>query len=44
MCVSSLIKHLRPEIQSTVPKNMPEVVSDSSNDFKEMLESYPQEL
>jgi hypothetical protein len=44
LCVSFLVKHPRPEILSTAPKYMPEVLTDSTYDFKKMLESCPQEL
>jgi hypothetical protein len=35
--VSSLIKHLRTEIETITTIHMPEVVSDLSDDFKEMF-------
>jgi hypothetical protein len=35
---------MRPEMLSTALNYMPEVVSDSSYDFKKMLKSCPQEL
>jgi hypothetical protein len=44
MCVSFLITDLRQEILSTVLNYMSKVVSDSSYDFKKVLESCPQEL
>jgi hypothetical protein len=39
-----MIKHLRPEMLSTAPNYIPEVVSDLSQNFKKMLDSCPQEL
>jgi hypothetical protein len=42
ICVSTLIKHLRQEIEIAAPNYMPEVVSYLPYDFKKMLESCPQ--
>jgi len=39
--VSYLIKQLRPEMRSTATNYMPEIVSDSSYDFKKMVEPSP---
>ena len=42
--VSSLIKHLRPEMKNIAENYLLEVVSDLPYDFKKIVESFPQEL
>jgi hypothetical protein len=44
ICVSSLIKHLRPEIEIISTNYMPEVISDLSYDIKKLFQSCPKEL